>query len=80
MHINPLAKFVVAGAAALAVIAPATVGEARSTPQVDYAGTGTYEMTEFGLFARGSGEADGKPFDGTVVAADFNYKEKRAVP
>ncbi len=67
MHINPIAKFVVAGAAALAAIAPAAVGEAAGKPQVDFAGTGTYEMTEFGLFARGSGQVDGKPFDGTAT-------------
>ena len=68
MHIKPFAKFVVAGAAALAVIAPAAVGEAGGRPQVDFAGTGTYEMTQFDLFARGSGDVDGKPpFDGTVT-------------
>jgi hypothetical protein len=27
-----------------------------------------------------SAKAASKPFDGTVVAADFTYKEKRAVP
>ena len=31
MSINPLAKFVAGAAAALAVIVPATVGEARSS-------------------------------------------------
>jgi hypothetical protein len=67
MHINPLAKFVVGAAAALAVIAPATIGEARGRPQIDYVGSGTYAMTEFDLFAAGSGEVEGTPFDGTVT-------------
>ena len=67
MYINPLAKFVAGAAAALAVIAPATVGEARGQPQIDYVGSGTYAMTEFDLFAAGSGDAQGTPFDGTVT-------------
>ena len=66
MHINPIAKFIVAGVATLATLTPA-VAEARGRPQVDYAGSGTYSMAEFDLFAAGNGQAAGRPFDGTVT-------------
>jgi hypothetical protein len=66
MHLNHITKALV-GAVAVACLAPAAVAEARCKPQVDYSGTGTYEMTELDLFARGVGRVRGTPFDGQVT-------------
>lgn len=54
------------GAISLIGLAPNAIAGGRDRPQVDYSGTGTYEMTEFDLFARGAGEVHGRPFDGRV--------------
>jgi hypothetical protein len=62
-----LTKAVSAGAIALAALAPAAIAEAACRPKVDYSGTGTFELTELGTFARGAGRVTGTPFDGTVT-------------
>ncbi|MBI5088313.1 MAG: hypothetical protein HZB15_05480 [Actinobacteria bacterium] len=67
MHLNRLTKTLVAGAVALIGLAPAAVAEARCKPQVDYSGTGTYQMVEFDVFASGIGRVRGTPFDGQVT-------------
>jgi hypothetical protein len=67
MHLNPITKALTAGVIGLAALAPAAVAEARCKPQVDYTGSGTYEMTEFDTFARGIGRVRGTPFDGQVT-------------
>src|SRR5262245_56268943 len=67
MHIDPLTKFVAAGIVSLAALAPAAIAEAGRPPQIDYSGVGSYSMTEFDQFARGVGDAVGRPFDGQVT-------------
>lgn len=67
MHINPITKALTIGAITLAGLAPTAIAEARCRPQVDYSGSGTYEMTDYDLFARGTGSVQGRPFDGQVT-------------
>jgi hypothetical protein len=71
MHINPFSrpatKLLIIAAVAVSGLAPAAIAEGRGRAQIDYSGTGTYEMIEFGTFARGSGDVDGTPFDGTAT-------------
>jgi len=67
MHINPLTKILTAGFVSLAALAPAAIAQAARPPQIDYSGLGSYSMTEFDLFARGVGDAVGRPFDGQVT-------------
>jgi hypothetical protein len=67
MHINPIAKLLSIGAVAAAGLLSGGVAEARSRPQVDFTGTGTYEMVEFDVFARGTTDAYGRPFDGQAT-------------
>src|SRR5262245_55270442 len=67
MHSKTLTKLVTAGVVSLAALAPHAIADAARPPQVDYSGLGTYEMVEFGMFARGVGDAEGRPFDGRVT-------------
>src|SRR5262245_34679721 len=67
MHIRPITKFLTAGAVSVAALAPAAIADAGRPPQVDYSALGTYSMVEFDHFARGVGDADGRPFDGQVT-------------
>ena len=68
MHVNPAIKLLAGAAAALAAIAPAGIADAGGRrPQVDFSGSGTYEMVEFDHFARGTTQATGRPFNGTAT-------------
>lgn len=64
---NRLVKLFAGSIAAFAALAPAGFADARSRPQVDFSATGTYEMLYSDQFARGEGEATGRPFNGTVT-------------
>jgi hypothetical protein len=67
MYINPATKLLAGSAAVLAMLAPAGLADARTRPQVDLFGSGTYTMTEFERFAAGDGTATGKPYAGRVT-------------
>jgi hypothetical protein len=67
MHSNRITTLIAIGALAVAAMAPAAIAEGSDRPQVDYTGTGTYEMVEFGLFARGAAVVHGSPFDGEAT-------------
>jgi hypothetical protein len=67
MQLKPITKAITAGVVGIAALVPAAAAEARCRPQVDYAGTGTYQMTELDQFARGVGRVRGTPFDGQVT-------------
>lgn len=61
-------KVLTVGALAVTALSPGATAEARNgRPQVDLAGTGTYEMDQFDIFARGVGSVTGTPFDGTAT-------------
>ena len=63
-----LTKVLTIGAVAIAGLAPAAIAEGGAKrPQVNFSGTGTYEMVEFDVFARGIGDGSGVPFDGTAT-------------
>jgi hypothetical protein len=67
MTIKPIITAVAVGATMLVGLTPPAAAEGRGRPQVDYTGSGSYEMTELDLFARGDGEIHGQPFDGRVT-------------
>ncbi len=63
-----LTKMLTIGAVAVAGLAPAAIAEGGGKrPSVNFSGTGTYELVEFDVFARGIGEVSGDPFDGTAT-------------
>jgi hypothetical protein len=67
MHINHITKLLTVSTLAVTGLMSGGYAEAGSRPQVDFTGTGTYEMVEFDVFARGTTEAYGRPFDGQAT-------------
>jgi hypothetical protein len=67
MFNKPVTKLLTIGAVTVAGLVSAGVADARCRPQVNFSGSGTYEMVEFDVFARGTTTAYGEPFNGTAT-------------